>query len=144
MAPKFQLRSRAEAQRRYDAKRWGSDDSYNARKSSLERQGLLAWIRLEWSGELLAANVYPVAGETDLALWRPWQLHASVAFRGELPDEDVDRLRQLVNGRLFRIHFGRFGSGGSGEIARNDPLYRALRPYQARGHYGRRPLHISF
>ena len=144
MSPKFVLRSRVEAQRLYDSKRWGTNASYERRKDFLDRNGLLAWIRLEWSGELLVANVYPVAGETDLALWRPWQLHVSVAFRGELPDGDIARLRRLVDKRLFRIKFRDFGSGGSGEIARDDPLYTAVRPFHARGWYGKRPLHMSF
>ena len=118
MSPKFILRSRAEAQQRHDAKRWGTDLAYNARKSSLERQGLLAWVRLEYSEDLLVANIFPVTGETDLALWRPWQLHVSVAFRGELPDQGVDQLRLAVVRRVFRIRCVHFGCGGSRVIAR--------------------------
>ena len=144
MSPKFLLRSRVDAEKRYSQKRWGDDAGYETRKTSLERQGLLAWIRLEWDGELLVANVFPVDGEVDLALWRPWQLHVSVAFRGEVSEAEVARLKRLVDRRLFRIRFHNFGSGGSGDIAVDDPLYRALRPVHARGWYGRRPLHMSF
>ena len=144
MAPKFLLRSRADAEKRYIQKRWGGDAGYESRKTSLERQGLLAWVRLEYDDELLAAKIFPVDGEVDLALRRPWQLHVSIAFRGEVSEAEVVHLRRLVDRRLFRIRFRNFGSGGSGNIAPDDPLYRALGPVHARGWYGRRPLHMSF
>ena len=144
MAPKFLLRSWADAEKRYNHKRWGRDAGYDVRKTSLERQGLLAWVKLEWDGELLAANIFPVEGEVDLALWRPWQLHVSVAFRAEVSEAEVAHLRRLVDRRLFRIRFRNFGSGGSGDIAHDDPLYSALGPVHARGWYGKRPLHMSF
>ena len=144
MAPKFLLRSRADAERRYSQKRWGGNAGYESRKTSLERQGLLAWVKLEWDDELLAAKIFPVDGEVDLALWRPWQLHVSVAFRGEVSEAEVAHLKRLVDRRLFRIRFRNFGSGGSGNIAPDDPLYIALRPFHARGCYGKRPLHMSY
>ena len=144
MAPRFILRSAAETQRRYDSTRWVRNAGYSSRKSSLERQGLLAWTKVVWMDELLAVTIHPVAGEVDLALWRPWQLHVSIAFKGELAEEEVEQLRGLVHKRLFRIRFHRFGSGGSGELAPTTPLYRLARPFQQRGYYAKRPLHMSF
>ena len=144
MAPRFVLRSAAEAQRRYDSKRWGCNGGYATRKTSLERQGLLAWTKVEYMDKLLAITVHPVAGEVDLAIWRPWQLHVSIAFKGELAEEEVEQLRGLVHKRLFRIRFHRFGSGGSGELHPTSALYRLVRPYQQQGYYAKRPLHMSF
>jgi hypothetical protein len=47
--------------RQRGAKRWGSDASSCGQRGArcARRNGLLAWIRLEWSRKLLVANVYP-------------------------------------------------------------------------------------
>ena len=145
MAPKLVSRSRAKAERRHDAKRWGSDAAYEQRKGALERCGLLAWLRVEkGSGGLLAVNVYPVAGEVDLALWRPWQLHVSVAFAGEYTEAQFEALRRALDRRLHRFRFEKFTSGGTGELRSDDRVWRAVRPIHARGWYGDRPIHMSF
>ena len=145
MAPKLALRSRAEAERRHDAKRWGSDASYEQRKGALKRNGLLAWMRVEkCSGGLLAVNVYPVAGEVDLALWRPWQLHVSVAYEGQYTEAQFEALRRALDRRLHRFRFRWFTSGGTGELRFDDRAWRVVSPIHAGGSYGRRPIHMSF
>ena len=145
MAPKLALRSREEAQRHQDAKRWGTDAAYEQRKGALDRCGLLAWLRVEkCSGGLLAVNVYPVAGEVDLALWRPWQLHVSVAYEGEYTEAQFEALRRALDRRLHRFRFERFTSGGTGELRSDDRVWLAVSPIHAGGSYGRRPIHMSF
>ena len=145
MAPRFALRSGAEAQRLHNTKRWGTDAAYEQRKGFIDRNGLLAWLRVEkCSGGLLAVNVYPVEGEVDLALWRPWQLHISVAYEGEYTEEQFRVLQRALDRRLHRFVFERFTSGGTGELRSNDRVRQAVLPIHAGGSYGRRPVHMSF
>ena len=145
VAKHFVLRSCVEAQRRHDFKRWGSDTSYEQRKLTLERTGLLAWLRVDkCSGGLLTVNVFPVEGETDLALWRPWQLHISVAYMGEYSEAEYNALRRALDRRLHRFVFARFTSGGTGELRSDDRVWQVVRPIHARGSYSRRPIHMSF
>ena len=145
MSPKFVLRSGSEAQRRHDDRRWGTDASYKQRKDAIDRNGLLAWLRVEkCSGGLLAVNVFPVTGEVDLALWRPWQLHVSVAYEGEYTEAQFEALRRALDRRLHRFRFKKFTSGGTGELRPDDRVWLAVSPLHARGWYRDRPIHMSF
>ena len=140
--PKFVLRTAAQREWRL---RFGDDDaSYWRRHDQLMRAGFLVWMRLELLDNLWAVALKPVDGEVDLALQRWHQLHISIAFVGEVTEAEMEELGKVINNRLCRVRFKRFGSGGTGELHPAQWLAQALKPYHQRGWYSDRALHISF
>ena len=125
-----------------------SDTEHNRLKTKLCREGLLSWLDVRWSYDLLVVNVHPVYGEPDLApRVRRHQLHISVIFRNEAKNymREVQQLINFWDGRLHRIRYDDVHGRGFGQLSARDPVTRAVRfLHDNSRRYANRPIHTSF
>ena len=136
---------------------WHSD--YDARRSRLEREGLLVYVRNARVDPITGfVAVYFDANESDLLrsnVDREFELHLTLGYASDyyagIAEEAVGRINQRWRGRLVRLRVAWVGSGGSIQLGEDDPLASDPDIYwlHSRGCYGNginvlaRGLHVS-
>ena len=87
--------------------------------------------------KLLMVQLHVIGGEAELSCWRVQDLHISMAYT--YSDEDVRRLRALLNHRIHHITFCDIRNGCC-YLDSRCRLFAALAPFYRL----RRGLHVSF
>ena len=136
---------------------WYSD--YSARKERLLCDGLLALVhgtRIEPDSGFMA--IYLDANEGELLrghVDRGFALHMTLGYSSDYADgvaaEAIERVNHRWAGRLVRLRVAWVGSGGSAQLADDDPIAcdEDVRWLHRRGWYGNgqhvrpRGLHVS-
>lgn len=126
-------------------------DTYHGKCAFVSQTGILTWIRVRWSGQLLIgelATLMPTPGQTTV---RSNVLHISMMFKEEIDvtDEDYLRLQKFIakwsSWKITKIPLVYIGGhvGSFCEISPRWPHYKEFIYFEQKGWYANRELHCS-